>query len=121
MCFPRITIVEFVISVAGQADLEPLYDWLLDDPEITVRRRVAAPREGELGALADALVISVGSGGLLTVLAASLRGFLQQPRRSKVKVSVRRDADGAITAEIDADRVRTADVEAMLSRILDQG
>ncbi|MFD4668405.1 hypothetical protein ACFWNN_01650 [Lentzea sp. NPDC058450] len=112
--------MHLVLAAGTPADLEALFDWLDGDAEISVRKHSRPPRPGELGALTDALIVSVGAGGALTVLAASLRGFFQQPRRSKVKVSVRREADGAVTAEIDADRVRGTDVEAMLARILDQ-
>ncbi|USX54179.1 hypothetical protein [Lentzea sp. HUAS12] len=112
--------MHLVLSTDDPADLESLHTWLDGDPEIAVRKHSATPRPGELGALSDALVISVGSGGALTVLIATLRGFLQQPRRSKVKISVRRTVEGEVTAEIDADRVAAADVEAMLARILDK-
>ncbi|MEU4739332.1 hypothetical protein AB0G02_02555 [Actinosynnema sp. NPDC023658] len=113
--------MRLVISTDDPTDLEPLYDWLAGEPELSVRKQVSLPRPGELGAVTDALLISAGSGGALTVLAASLRGLLQQPRWSKIKLSVRRDADGAVTAEIDADRVRASQIEALLARIVDKG
>src|ERR1700727_2059922 len=72
--------VEILISLAGGdqvAGLESLGDWLRGEPELAGRVRVSgsAPREGELGALADVLVVAVGSGGTLSVLAASLKSW----------------------------------------------
>lgn len=68
---------------------------------------------GKMGALSDTLVVAVGAGGTLTVLANALSVWLRHPRRAKVTVSVER-ADGT-RVDITADHVRTPEeVEALL-------
>lgn len=110
------------ISLADEgriAELESLSDWLRGEPELSGRVATAAPRPrtGELGALGDALVIAVGSGGALTALATSLRGWLTQPRRSDVRIRVTGEAGR--TVEISADRVNSEDVEGLVRQALD--
>jgi hypothetical protein len=74
------------------------------------------PGEGELGALADVLVIAVGSGGTLSVLAASLRAWVAQPRKSDVRIRVQHD-DGE-TVEIDASRIDGERLDALIRQAL---
>jgi Effector Associated Constant Component 1 len=74
------------------------------------------PGEGELGALADVLVVAVGSGGALSVLATSLKAWLAQPRRSDVRIRIQRD-DGQ-TVEIDANRIDGEHVDALIRQAL---
>ncbi|QKW08373.1 hypothetical protein HUT18_20355 [Streptomyces sp. NA04227] len=97
--------------------LAELSDWFAHEPEL--RGRVTAddepPRPGELGSLTSVLVVAVGSGGVLSVLAASLKAFLALPRRSDVRIKVEGRPDGR-TVEIDAKRVR--DVEGLLREAL---
>jgi len=92
--------------------LEELHEWLRQEPEL--RGRVAfaehEPAPGQLGPFSDALSIAVGAGGALSVLAASLKAFFAQPRRSDLRIIIR-SGDGR-SVEIDATRVR--DVEAVL-------
>ena len=112
------------ISLVGgnpAADLESLDDWLQGEPELAGRVKLAAqvPREGELGALVEVLVASVGSGGALSVLATSLRAWLSQPRRSDVRIRV--EGDNGRTVEIDADRVDAQQAEVLLREALDFG
>jgi len=107
--------VDIYLSVAddgGHAGgLDSLEEWLRDDRRLSgrVHSDVPGPAEGQLGALTEALVVAVGSGGTLSVLAASLRGWLSQPRRSDVTVRVW-DSSGRVV-EVSADRV---DAEAVL-------
>ena len=79
--------MEVCISLAGGATayLESLDAWLQQEPGLGGRVRLirSAPRPGELGSLAEALVVAVGSGGTVSVLAASLSGWLSQSRRSR--------------------------------------
>ena len=98
--------------------IESLSDWLRGEPELAGRLRVAgpAPGEGELGALADVLVVAVGSGGTLSVLATSLKAWLAQPRGQHVQIRVRRD--GGETVEIDADRIDAEQADALLRQAL---
>jgi|SRR5271169_6151653 len=112
------------ISLVGgnpASDLESLDDWLQGEPELTGRVRVSAPvpREGELGALAEALVAAVSSGGALSVLATSLHAWLSQPRRSDVRIRIQ--GDNGRTVEIGADRVDAQQAEDMLRQALDFG
>ena len=116
--------MKVLVSLAGsrQAEaLESLDDWLKDEPRLAGRVRMSGnvPGEGELGALGEALVVAVGSGGTLSVLATSLHAWLSQPRRSDVRIRVQGD-NGRI-AEIAADRIDAAQAEALLRQALDFG
>jgi Effector Associated Constant Component 1 len=113
--------VEVRISCVGgdrAAGIESLNDWLRGEPELAGRLRVAGhmPGEGELGALADVLVIALGSGGTLSVLAASLKAWLAQPRKSDVRIRVQRD--GGETVEIYASRINGERVDALVRQAL---
>ncbi|MFJ9448457.1 hypothetical protein ACIRRH_42670 [Kitasatospora sp. NPDC101235] len=106
------------LSVASDDPVEEaaeLADWLRHEPEL--RGRVAfaeaAPEPGELGAITDTLVVAVGSGGALTVLAAALRTYLSQPRKADIRIEARVD-DRSVT--VTAEHV--ADVEALLHETL---
>ncbi|WP_245594678.1 effector-associated constant component EACC1 [Actinospica robiniae] len=109
------------LSVEGDDPAEglaQLSDWLGRESELRglVRPGDSAPGPGELGALADALVAAVGGGGAISVLAASLKAFLAQPRRSDVRI-VLRTSDGR-RVEVDAKRV--GNVEALVRETLRQ-
>jgi len=82
-----------------------------------VKNRYDAPKPGELGTIADAVVISVGSGGALTVLASALKAWIQRPRGKHVVLRVSRGDNGQETTEIEADRVGSDDIEAILDRL----
>ncbi|MGP4084996.1 effector-associated constant component EACC1 [Streptomyces sp. KR55] len=107
------------LSVEGDDPVEglaELSDWLGQEPELRgLVSRNSTPSPGELGTLTDALVVAVGSGGVLSVLGASLRSFLTLPRRSDVRVKVSKTPKGT-TVEIDAKRVN--DVEALIREAL---
>jgi hypothetical protein len=121
--------VEIRISVAagGLADLESLDEWLGGERGLAGRVKLArsAPRDGEMGAVSESLVVAVGSGGAITVagaaLAGALKAWLGQGRRSDVRVKVARP-DGT-SVEIDAKRVRAGefDIQAAISQVLDPG
>ena len=113
--------MEVRISCVGgdrAVGVESLSDWFRGEPELAGRLRVAGPMpgEGELGALADVLVVAVGSGGALSVLATSLKAWLAQPRRSDVRIRVQRD--GGETVEIDANRIDGERVDALIRQAL---
>jgi hypothetical protein len=117
--------VEVRISCAGgdRTDgIESLSDWLRGEPELAGRVRVAgpAPGEGELGALADVLVVAVGSGGTLSVLATSLRAYLAQPQGQhiRIRIGVPRDDGETAEVEIDADRIDAEQTGALLGQVL---
>jgi Effector Associated Constant Component 1 len=65
-----------------------LYEWLAAQNELRGRVRVApsTPEDGTMGALADVLVVAVGSGGLLTVLLSSLVTWITRPKQSRSPV-----------------------------------
>jgi len=112
---------EVRLSVEGGDPVEELQDlseWLRLEPQLhgLVTPEAAAPEAGQLGALAEVLVAAVGSGGAVSVLAASLRAFLIQPRRADVRIVV--TAPGGRRVEIDAKGVD--DIEALLRRVLEQ-
>jgi Effector Associated Constant Component 1 len=113
--------VEVRISCVGgdrAVGIESLSDWLRGEPELAGRLRVAGPMpgEGELGALADVLVVAVGSGGTLSVLATSLKAWLAQPHGQHVRIRLRRD--GGETVEIDANRIDAEQADALLRQAL---
>jgi hypothetical protein len=101
---------------AALAELSELSGWLGQESALRglISPAPAVPAPGELGALADALVVAVGGGGAISVLAASLKAFLARPRRSDVRIVVS-TPDGR-RVEVDAKRVD--DVEALLRRVL---
>jgi Effector Associated Constant Component 1 len=111
--------VSLQLSVKGDepvGELEELSDWLRQESELRglVSPAAVVPGPGELGALSDALVVAVGSGGTLSVLAASLKMFLAQPRRSDVRIVV--TAPDGRRVELDAKRV--SNVEQLLRQLL---
>ena len=113
--------MEVRISCVGRdraVGVESLSDWFRGEPELAGRLRVAGPMpgEGELGALADVLIVAVGSGGALSVLATSLKAWLARPRGSDVRIRVQRD--GGQTVEIDASRVDDKRVDALVRQAL---
>jgi Effector Associated Constant Component 1 len=104
----------------GEPDgLIDLREWLLEDPElrggISVARR--APRAGEMGALADVLIVAAGAGGAVTVLFESLKTWFAQPRRSDVEIEVR-TPEGR-TVVVDAKRV--AQPQELVREVLRHG
>ncbi|MET8700861.1 hypothetical protein ACFVUH_02650 [Kitasatospora sp. NPDC058032] len=109
------------ISVTGGetvAEAESLTDWLRGEPElrgVTLTGRPPGP--GEMGSVLDTVSVALGTGGGLSVLASSLRAWFAQPRRSDVRLKIRRQ-DGTVV-EIDAKRVRAGELEAILRTALD--
>lgn len=97
--------------------LAQLSSWLRQEPDLRGRVSFAAedPRPGVLGSSTDALVVAVGGGGAISVLAASLKTFLSLPRRSDVRIKIHETSNGR-TVELDVKRV--ADVEAVIRGVL---
>jgi hypothetical protein len=108
----RISIVD------DHAELESLDNWLRRERELAGRVTFAAPslREGELGALGEALVVAVSSGGTASVLAASLKAWVSLPHRSDVRIKVQ-GPDGRVV-EIAANRVSGERVDDLLRQAL---
>jgi outer membrane biogenesis lipoprotein LolB len=116
--------MEFFVRLAGRDEiawLESLEGWLRGEPGMAGRVRLAAaqPQSNEMGVAAQALVVAVGSGGALSVFAASLRGWLSQPRRSDIRVRV--EVPGQRIVEIDGDRLRADEIESLLRHALGSG
>jgi hypothetical protein len=113
--------VQVHISITGgdQAELESLDDWLRRERELAghVAFAAAPPREGELGVLGEALIVAVGSGGAISVLAAALKSWLSLPRRSDVRIKVEERADRRIV-EIEADRVSAERIDDWVRQVL---
>ncbi|WP_159027455.1 hypothetical protein [Streptomyces sp. Tue 6075] len=109
-----------VLSEAPVADAESLTGWLTGESELVGRvgRTGLPPGPGELGSVLDTVTVALGTGGTITALIASLRTWLAHPRRSDIRLKVRRE--GGPTVEIDGKRVKRADVEKMLRLALEE-
>lgn len=107
-------LVEGADPVGG---LEVLASWLAQEPELRgrVKPEMTAPTAGELGAVAEVLVAALGSGGAVSALAVSLRGFLSQPRRSDVRIIV----EGPDGRRVALDAKRVGDVEGLVRQALE--
>lgn len=109
-----------VIGAEPGLELESLIDWLRGESELVGRIRLSGPepRAGQLGALTDALIISVGAGGSLSVLASSLKVWLSRPRGSELRVRID-GKNGNRSVELDANRLDSKDIESVLRQVLD--
>jgi hypothetical protein len=88
--------MDYQITVSNARDtdseLRSLTDWLRDEEGLrapSVRRAARPPAPGEMGAISDILLVALGSGGAVTVMAASIETWLKQ-RSSDVTVTVKR-------------------------------
>jgi Effector Associated Constant Component 1 len=116
-----MVMVDIWISVTGTdpvGRMEDLDSRLSEEPELRgrVQQAEVSPASGELGAVADALVAALGTGGVASVLAASLRTFLAQPHGSDLRI-VAQDPEERWVG-VDAKRVN--DVEGLVRRALGQ-
>jgi membrane-associated two-gene conflict system component 1 (EACC1) len=75
---------------ADDSTLRSLLDWL--GLESTLRGRIELampmPQPGQMGGVADVLLVALGGGGSVTALMTSLSAWFKQPRRSDVTVTV---------------------------------
>ncbi len=113
----NMTVCISIVS-EDQAQLESLDEWLRREYELAGRVAFAAtkPREGELGALGEALVVAVSSGGALSVLVASLKAWISLPRHSDIRIRVHGPDGRAV--EIDADRVNDERIDELVRQAL---
>jgi hypothetical protein len=114
-------VERIAISASGSGqveDLEALTAWFDEESELRglIKPASAVPDSGELGALPDVLLAAVGSGGAVSVLAASLKSFLSQPRGAKVRLTLTRE-DGT-RLELDADRLARRSVPELVQQLL---
>ncbi|WP_433192988.1 effector-associated constant component EACC1 [Nocardia sp. CA-107356] len=111
---------DLTLSIAG-ADtgwhMGELVRWLRAEPELRgkVTAADAVPNPGDMGSLVELATIAVGSGGVLSVLATSLKTWLAQPRHSDIHIEVRNVRGQSVI--VDAERV--ADVAALLKVVFD--
>ncbi|GAA4525320.1 effector-associated constant component EACC1 [Amycolatopsis samaneae] len=95
-------------------DLGSLQDWL--GREARLRGRIArerpVPRPGEMGSAAEVLVAALGTGGAVSVLAASLGTWLTT-RRSRVTLKI--TGPGGRSVEVDG---KSDDVLKLLHTVL---
>lgn len=114
------TVRVHVHSKDPVTDTESLTDWLRGEPALAgqVRPSGARPEPGQLGSAIDTVTVLLGAGGPLTVLASCLRAWITQPRRSDVRLEIRREDGSGV--EIDAKRVRGEDLESLLRRALEE-
>jgi membrane-associated two-gene conflict system component 1 (EACC1) len=103
---------------AGPDDLRTLAAFLSEERELRGRVNVVdeAPPPGKLGAVSDVLVVAVGSGGALTVLAGAVAAWVQS-RGSKVKVLLQGPAGQK--AEIAAEHVKSLDAAELRRLVAD--
>ncbi|WP_410557667.1 effector-associated constant component EACC1 [Actinomadura fulvescens] len=111
----RISVID---DGGGTSALESLSDWLRGEPELSGRVRMDAqpPRPGEMGALTQALLIAVGSGGTVSVLVTSLTAWLSRPGGAKVRIRIENES-GAVV-EIETDNVPGDEIETLVRRAL---
>lgn len=108
----------WIRTTQGPDELRSLHDWL--SYEEALRGHVCLvlhPIEpDQMGGVLDALVVAVGSGGMLAVLAGALSTWVAQ-RRSDIKLTVISE-DGR-TVELDAKRVDHAVMMRDIERLLE--
>ncbi|MFI6958500.1 hypothetical protein ACIBJI_34155 [Nocardia sp. NPDC050408] len=111
---------ELTLSIIG-ADpgwhMGELVRWLRAEPELRGKITVtdAVPNPGDMGSLVELATVAVGGGGVLSVLATSLKTWFAQPRHSDIHIEVRNLSGRSVI--VDAERV--PDVAALLQAVLD--
>jgi membrane-associated two-gene conflict system component 1 (EACC1) len=110
--FARLRLV-----TGDQDDLLSLHAWLTD--EDALRGRVIVEREqhrpDQMGAIADVLVVALGAGGAVTVLARSVPAWLRRHADVTVEVSDNTGRTVKITA------TGPVDAQAVIQAALDAG
>jgi hypothetical protein len=94
---------------AGGEELRSLFTWLAGEDEFRgqVRLVEAAPEAGTLGGWPEAVVVALGQGGAVTVLASAVIAWVRH-RTSEVTCMVSRP-DGT-SVQLTAARVRSTDL-----------
>jgi Effector Associated Constant Component 1 len=105
--------MDVTVSVAGRdaavEELRSLFTWLAGEEEFRGRVRLVetAPEPGTLGGWPEAVVVALGEGGAVTVLASAVIAWIRH-RTSEVTCTVTRP-DGT-SVELTATRVRSTDL-----------
>ncbi|MBF6184869.1 MULTISPECIES: effector-associated constant component EACC1 [Nocardia] len=110
---------QLIIRTDGSADeLFGLLEWFNDDDEL--RGRVSMPttpiRPGQMGDLAEVLVVALGVQGIVSALIQSLTTWFTH-RRSDIAVTLTLDHT---ELTLDAKRVKTPEITQALQTLLDQ-
>ena len=99
------------VEGTGGDEIRSLRDWLLREEELRGRVRLieTPPRSGELGPVADGLVVALVPGGAASVLAADAIAWIRA-QRADVTVTVQQ-SDGS-SVRLEGRRVRGLDADA---------
>jgi Effector Associated Constant Component 1 len=114
--------MDVTVSVAGQdataEELRSLFTWLGGGEEFRGRVRLveAAPEPGTLGGWPEAVVVAVGHGGTVTVLASAVIAWIRHRTSDVTCTMTRRDGT---SVELRATRVRATDL-AGLGELVEQ-
>lgn len=102
------------LSLAGESplDFESLYEWLRQEEALRgkVQKAPKSLNQHEMGALSDVLIVAVGAGGMLSVVANSLSTWLQN-RGTNIRICIT-SPQSEKTVTIEAGNVK--DTEALL-------
>jgi hypothetical protein len=112
-------LTDLRLSVVGGDPVEgaaELLEWFRQEPVLRglIKPAPGEPRAGELGTALDVISVAVGSGGVVSALAGSLKVFLAQRRRAEVRIVIRRP-DGR---QVEVDAKHIDDVAGLLRRVL---
>ncbi|MGH3621934.1 MAG: effector-associated constant component EACC1 [Sciscionella sp.] len=105
--------MDVTIGVAGRdaavGELRSLFSWLVQEEELRGRVKLVetAPEPGTLGGWPEALVVALGQGGAITVLASAVIAWIRH-RTSEVTCTLTRPDGTSVT--VAAARVRRADL-----------
>ena len=111
---------ELAIATGGFEAAYELKDWLDDVAELRGRSavEVGATPVGQQGAVSDVLVVALGSGGVVTVLAGVLTRWIAARKPSRMTVVVR---DGKKEVRVEADQTaQSAELAASILRAIDR-
>ena len=102
----------------GTDELFGLLEWLNGDDELRGRVSMPTPaiRPGQMGGLAEVLVVALGARGIAPALIQSLTAWLTH-RRSDIALTLTYDRT---ELTVDAKRVRTPEIAQALQTLLDQ-
>lgn len=111
---------QLMISANGSSDdLFQLLEWFNDND--TLRGRVNLPTSrinpGQMGDLANVLVVALGAGGIATALTQSLTTWFTV-RRSNIAITLKSDSGTEIT--LDAQRVKMPEFTQALQSMVEQ-
>ena len=97
-----------------------LKDWLDDVPELRGRSavEVGTTPVGHQGAVSDVLVVALGGGGVVTVLAGVLKSWIAARQPSRMTVVVR-DGKNEVRVEMDQ-TTQSAELAESILRAIDQ-